>query len=76
MKKATITITPDQNPACDITTGGVTNLELLDAFKTLSKHFAQELVKEYKEARGITRHVDIDDKDFEDYIKFLRTEGL
>lgn len=70
-----ITFTPD-NPEkrCDIQTGAVTTLEILDLFKTLMPGFATKLCDEYKEIHGKAANEDMEE--FEKWVKFLRASKL
>jgi len=70
---AIITLTPDGDSKADIQTGDVTALEILDAFKAISGHFARELLKEYSE---ITGDKNPDPEKLDEYMDFLRKNGL
>jgi hypothetical protein len=74
MKICRILITFDNaENKMDIQTGGATNLEILEAARILSKHFAQEIIKEYKELTG---DLQADPKNLDEYIEFLRKNQL
>lgn len=71
---ATITLQPDnEHSKANVETGGVTNLEMLDMMKTLSSHFAKEVIKDYQELTGDKK---IDPDKLDDYMKFLREAKL
>lgn len=75
MKKATITITPD-NPDnfLDCQTGDCTNFDMLHAVQILSQHFAKKIINDYKHLTG-DRDLS-DPKQFDEWVKFLQAEGL
>lgn len=51
-RTCTITITPDNPTQANVETGEVSAIEILEALKTLSKHFAQVLVEEARKHVG------------------------
>lgn len=70
-KIAVIKINPeDVKHAIDCQTNGVSNLDMLEFLNMLTKHFAQEIIKEATEL-GCSS-----DTDFDGYIKFLRANKL
>jgi CMP-2-keto-3-deoxyoctulosonic acid synthetase len=71
MNTAIIKITPE-NSKCpiDAQTNGVSNLDMIEHLQVLSKHFAQEIIRESKELGCDT------DEDLDGYIKFLRANKL
>jgi hypothetical protein len=70
---AIITLTPDGESKADIQTGGVSNLEILDALKTISGHFARQLLEEYTDLTG---DKDLDPDKMDQYMDFLRKNKL
>jgi len=70
---ATITITPlDKLKEVDIQTGGLSNIQMLDYLHNLSKHFSKEIVNEASDI-GVTI---TNEKEFDDYLTFLRKNKL
>lgn len=69
MRKCVIILTPDEEAKADIQTGGVTSIEILDNLKTISSHFARQILEEYSE---ITGDRNLDESKIEDYMNFLR----
>lgn len=70
-KVAVIKIDPENlSHAVDVQTNGVSNLDMLEFLNTLTKHFAQEIIKEAQEL-GCSS-----EEDFDGYIKFLRNNKL
>jgi hypothetical protein len=74
-RKCIIELTPDNKEMqANIQTGGVSTLEIMDAFKTLLTGFSKKLCSEYQEYSG--KSVNEDPEGFDEWIQFLRREKI
>jgi hypothetical protein len=70
---ATIVINPDdKSKEVDVQTGGLSNIEMLDYLHNLSQFFSKAIVNEAAEI-GVSI---TNEKEFEDYLSFLRKNKI
>lgn len=67
---------PDnKSTKADISTGEVSNIEILDFLQGMQEHFAQALCAEFKELTGKNANK-VPPSEFEEWVKFLRENKL